>query len=249
MIEQHLSRLAAEITELQTQARDTNTQLSELRSELTSRIERTISDSARLEVKIDSIETRMQSIGERVGDSELRLSNIRKELNGLRYTRFSGGYPRQEDENTEEETTVIEGETESGEQAEALVPASETDAYQTAYADFLRGEFNLALTGFRDFVHNFPQTEKADDAQYYIGECLYNLGDYEAAVEEYDVLILRYEESQYKISATYKKALSFFESNQPAQGVILLQQLIRRYPEANEARLARQKLRSLGLNP
>ena len=101
----------------------------------------------------------------------------------------------------------------------------------------------------RQFLQRFPDAEKADDAQFYVGECLYNLGDYQTAVEAYDAVIQRYSDSQYVVSATYKKALSFLNANQTAQGVILLQQLIINYPDSNEARLARDKLRSLGLNP
>src|SRR5687767_10570119 len=43
-------------------------------------------------------------------------------------------------------------------------------AYQTAYADYTSGQFARAVEGFRDYLRNFPTFERADDAQYHIGE-------------------------------------------------------------------------------
>src|SRR5688500_3128451 len=46
-------------------------------------------------------------------------------------------------------------------------------AYQTAYADYTSGQFARAVEGFRDYLRNFPTYERADDAQYHIGESEY----------------------------------------------------------------------------
>jgi len=253
LVEDHLARITADVTLLQRENRATAAKLEQLEVEIAELLRELRTENAKLSVQLEGIDGRLQSFGERVEDSELRISNIRKELNGLRYSSYTTR-PYAERLGEEEpraagQPTEGEQRPEGGAETQPLLPADETGAYQTAYSDFLRGEYSLALTGLRQFLRNFPNAEKADDAQYYIGECLYNLGDYQTAVEAYDAVVQRYPGTQYEIGATYKKALSFLNGNQTAQGVILLQQLIINHPDANEARLAREKLRSLGLNP
>ena len=249
LIEQNLARVIADLDELQEENRANRSEIVALRGELQEALAALRIDGARLGVQVDSLEAMLQAIGERVDDAELRIGNMRQEVRGLRYSRYGSAYPA-----TEESEEAAEEEP-AGESAEESEPAAESEprgeaaAYRIAYADFLAGDYNLALSGLREFLRSFPESADADDAQFYVGECLYNLGDYEAAVEEYDAVILHYSDSQYRVSAMFKKALSFLSSNQTAQGVILLQQLIRRYPDTNEARMARERLRSLGLNP
>lgn len=254
LMEDHLARITADVTLLQRENRGTADKLQQLEEQITGLLREMQAENAKLSVQLEGVDSRLQSLGERVEDSELRLSNIRKELNGLRYSSsyMSRPYAERPDEEkpgVARQPTEGEEPTEEGAEAQPVTPADKVGSYQTAYSDFLRGEYGLALTGLRQFLRNFPSAEKADDAQYYIGECLYNLGDYQTAVEAYDAVIQRYPGSQFEVGSTYKKALSFLNGNQTAQGVILLQQLIINYPNANEARLARERLRSLGLNP
>jgi tol-pal system protein YbgF len=250
LVEDHIARITADVALLQRDNRDTAEKVQALEGRMEEILKELRTENAKLSVQLDGIDNRLQSLGERVEDSELRISNIRKELNGLRYSYSSRPYSeRPADEGVRAAQPSDTTETaEQGEQ-QTLQPGDEASAYQTAYADYVRGEYNLALTGFRQFLHSFPAAERGADAQFYIGECLYNLGDYLTAVEAYDAVIQRHPGSQYEVSATYKKAMSFLNGNQTAQGVILLQQLIINFPDSNEARLARERLRSLGLNP
>jgi len=247
VMEQYLARLSADIAVLQHESRNNAEALAQLRQLVNDQLEELRTGSARNDAKLERIENALLALTERVEDSELRLTNIRQELRGLQYSRYSPSTLQPGE--TGEEADPAEPGGQTGEQAADTVATGQEEAYQTAYGDFLRGDYDVALSGLREFLRAFPDVEKADDAQYYVGECLYNLGAFEAAVEEYDALIINFPDSQFRVSATYKKALSFLNSNQTAQGVILLQQLIRRYPDSNEARLAREQLRSLGLNP
>lgn len=243
LLEQQISRIAADLTELQLQSRQNGKVIEQLQEGLSGGMSEVRGDTARLSVKLDELQAKMQTLSERVEDSELRLGNIRRELNGLRYSRYNP-YARPADRDAADNAV---GDAVEDPEVDAGTPAGEAEAYQAAYADYLRGEYDLAMSSFREFLRSFPASDRADDAQYFVGECLYNIGDYESAVEEFDTIIFNYPDSQYKVSATYKKALSFLNSNQTAQGVILLQQLIREFPNTNEARLAQEQLRTLGL--
>src|SRR5262249_59724874 len=44
------------------------------------------------------------------------------------------------------------------------------DIYQTAYIDFSKGSYSLAIAGFREFLRRYPDHELAGSAQYWIGQ-------------------------------------------------------------------------------
>ena len=249
LIEQQLARILAELSTLQGNTRTNATAVAELREEVTEALNEIRTDGARSSVKLDTLENKISALTERIEDSELRITNMRKEITSLRISRTGTMFARPagvDDDPTSDPDDPTQ--TPAGDQP-LVSSSSEVEAYQISYSDYLRGEFNLAASGFRNYLRDFPNGSKVEDAQFFLAESLYNIGDYEAAVEEYDAFALRFPESPNVINATYKKGLAFLDSNQTAQGVILLQQLIRKYPDSNEARLAREKLRNLGLNP
>ncbi|MBI4378548.1 MAG: caspase family protein, partial [Nitrospinae bacterium] len=65
------------------------------------------------------------------------------------------------------------------------------EIFNTAYSDFLKGSFQLAITGFRSYIEKYPDTELAGKSQYWIGECYYSMGEYEKAILEFNEGISR----------------------------------------------------------
>lgn len=249
LIEQQLARILAELSTLQGNTRNNSAAIAELQEDVAETISELRTEGAKSSVKLDTLENRISALIERIEDSELRITNLRKEVTSLRISRTGTMFARpagMQDDPTEDPTDSSQNP--AGDQ-QTFSSSSEVEAYQISYSDYLRGEFNLAASGFRNYLRDFPNGSKVEDAQFFLAESLYNVGDFESAVEEYDAFAQRFPDSPNVINATYKKGLAFLDSNQTAQGVILLQQLIRRYPDSNEARLAREKLRNLGLNP
>ena len=41
--------------------------------------------------------------------------------------------------------------------------------FDNAYADYTAGQYDLAIHGFQTYIHTFPLSDKADDAQLNIG--------------------------------------------------------------------------------
>ena len=54
-------------------------------------------------------------------------------------------------------------------------PATANDLYDAAYRDFSRGNYDLAIEGFRELLKYYPNMNLSDNAQYWIGECYYGL--------------------------------------------------------------------------
>ena len=120
--------------------------------------------------------------------------------------------------------------------------------YDAAYNDYLRGNYDLALREFQEYLDNFPTTDLADNATYWIGECYYRQRRFRQAVEQFDAVLARYPRSDKVAAATLKKGYAHLELGERSQGVVQLRHVIRQYPTSDEANLARQRLREIGVD-
>lgn len=120
--------------------------------------------------------------------------------------------------------------------------------YRAAYNDYLRGNYELAIQQFQEYKNAFADTELADNAVYWLGECFYRQGKYRLAVGEFDNLINRYPKSDKTPSALLKKGYAYLELNERAQGILQLQHVIREFQGSDEANLSNQRLRELGVD-
>lgn len=128
-------------------------------------------------------------------------------------------------------------------------PAADPQSlYNSAYNDYLRGKYDLALQGFEEYLKNFPRTDLADNATYWIGECYYRQRRYRQAVDQFEGVLSRYPRSDKSASALLKKGYALIELGDRSQGVTQLRQVVRQYPTSDEANLARQRLRELGVD-
>jgi tol-pal system protein YbgF len=126
-------------------------------------------------------------------------------------------------------------------------PSEPAQLYTTAYEDYLRGNFDLALQGFGEYLKRYPDTDLADNALYWVGECHYSKRDFPKAIETFTELLNRYKTSDKAGAALLKKGLAYLEAGDRSQAVINLQYVLYEYPGSKEAELARSKLQSLGI--
>jgi len=121
--------------------------------------------------------------------------------------------------------------------------------YRTSYNDYLRGNYDLAILGFRQYLESFGGTDLADNASYWIGESYYRQKRFQDAIREFDAVVSQYPNSDKVASALLRKGYAYLELGEQSKGVVQLQNVIRRYPKSDEANLARQQLGSLGIDP
>jgi tol-pal system protein YbgF len=141
----------------------------------------------------------------------------------------------------------------------AAASATAEESYQAAYLDFSRGRYELAMSGFRDFLRRYPDSPLADSAQYGIGESYYSVATaattqgqtdratraLEQAVQEFRKVIVIYPRGSKVPSALYKEALSLTELKQTALARARLQYLVDHFPQSEEAPLAKERLATL----
>lgn len=117
--------------------------------------------------------------------------------------------------------------------------------YQTAYADFTRGNFDLAILGFREYLNKYPLGTLADSAQFWIGQCFVSQKKYQEAIVEFAKVSANFSQSKSAPAAKYKIALAQIELDQKEEALKTLDELILKYPEAQERKLAQDKKQEL----
>jgi len=127
------------------------------------------------------------------------------------------------------------------------VPSADT-LYDTALRDFTTGKYDLARQQFSDYLKYYSDTQLAGNAQFYIGETYYQQKDYQRAVAEYDKVLTNYPKSYKLAAAQLKKGYALLELNDRAGGIRALRAVIRDHANSEEARLARARLRRLGVS-
>jgi tol-pal system protein YbgF len=120
--------------------------------------------------------------------------------------------------------------------------------YQAAYSDYLRKNYDLAILGFQQYLQAFPDTDLSDNAAYWIGECYYGQGKMQEAIQQFDHVLSQYPRSDKRASAWLKKGYAHLELGDTGQGVAHLRRVVKEFPSSDEANLARQRLRALGVN-
>jgi tol-pal system protein YbgF len=114
--------------------------------------------------------------------------------------------------------------------------------FAAAYADYARGNYDLALSEFKQYVETYPTSEMADNAQYWIGEILYaqkKLPEASAAFEQVKIVSPNGDKTP---AALYKRAMVLMDMGRRDEAVVQLLAVYKDYSKSKEAELALQKL-------
>ena len=118
--------------------------------------------------------------------------------------------------------------------------------YNTAYADYSRGNYALSISGFEEYRTKFPTSPLADNAMYWIGECHFSQGAFPDAIAAFDRMLVAFPESDKVAAANLKKGLAYLEMNDVRRAIVQLRYVVAEYPQTDEAKVAKDKLTSLG---
>jgi len=116
--------------------------------------------------------------------------------------------------------------------------------YTMALDQLRRGSTSAARAGFTDFLAQYPQHERAGDAQYYVAETLERDGKPIDAEAAYLAVYTRFPRSEKSPTAMFKRAALLRTQAKPDRAREVLELLVKTYPRSDEADLARERLRS-----
>ncbi len=116
------------------------------------------------------------------------------------------------------------------------------ERYSEAFSLLKKGQHKQARDQFRSFLKQYPDSQYADNAQYWLGEAYYAKRDFESAIKEYKLLMSHYPESGKLSHAQLKIGYCYDELGQTNYARGELEDLISRYPGTSAAHLAEERL-------
>ena len=234
----------------QRQQADTETRLKAIETELSGGSDSQRTAVADLRAESEDLKRQVSQTSQQIADTNTRIDALSRQVEDVKAQgarRPSGGtsVPPPPVVPSPGTSAVPEAPPEGGGSGAPAGPGAQ-ELYNSAYADFTKGNFDLAVSGFEEYAQRFPDSDVADNALYWIGECRFSQGKFQDAVGAYDRMLERYPRSDRAPAANLKKGLSYLEQNQVSQAVVQLRYVVSTFPSTDEARIARDRLASLG---
>jgi tol-pal system protein YbgF len=264
---EHL-QLAAELRMLQEQNQQLNlalTQLTDALKAVNARLD-TSEDFQRRrfadqEVLIKNLGSDLGTIRERTQDTDTRLRTLKDEIDALRQTFLSlpaliaqsqaSAAPLAPLDPANPNATAPPPDGAPPATARPPAPAlplpdtaglSPNRVFDTAFSDYSSSQFPSAIAGFQQLLKNFPTAERADDAQFFIGESLANLNRLPEAIDAYNLVIQKYPSGDQVDMAYYRRGFVESLMGRADAAKATYEEVVKRFPNSQGAQLARQRL-------
>jgi TolA-binding protein len=158
---------------------------------------------------IDNLTNDVRVIREKLDDNNVRIGSLTQEVDSLRQSMQQVSRPSptlEPDGGAAASTTPT-----TGGAAPPPVPTvgvSPLKLFESAQSDYWAGSYELAISGFTDYIKSFPKSDQADDAQVLICNAYLTDGKYDKAVDACDVAIRTYPNGDKIPEAYYRKGVA-----------------------------------------
>lgn len=201
--------------------------------------------------RLDTMSTQVQGLSDNLEEIKSRLGKLNQQLVDLQNSvqsldgKISGSAPSSAP-GTATPTAGAVSPTGGSVMPSGPAPSADT-LYSNGLRDIRSGKWDLARAEFQDYLKYYATTDLASNAQFYLGEIAYSQKNYDQAIGEYDKVLSNYPKSFKLAPARLKKGMALVELGQKTSGVRELREVVKRYPGTEEDRLARAKLKELGV--
>jgi tol-pal system protein YbgF len=232
-------RMQVQVTALQGQIADMQRKAADSVAELQRLTELVAEQNALLKAALDAGRQQDEAILTTMNDLGGRVSEVMERLEALR---VAGNIAAPVAPGTGLGPTTEEGVVDpvTGEIAPP-VPAPR-ELYSQAYADFARGNYDLAIQGFTEYMTHYPETDFTDNAQYWVGESLYGKKQYAQAIDAWNTLFRDHPSSDKVPDGRVKKGMALERLGRRSQALVEYRYVVDRYPTSPAARIARERL-------
>jgi tol-pal system protein YbgF len=118
--------------------------------------------------------------------------------------------------------------------------AAEIEKYfQIAMSDFNAGRYDLSMDAFKDFSVKYADSPLAEEAQYWVGECLYAKKNYSDSERAYIEYVKKYPQGTKACVALYKLGLVYERLDKAKSKAMVWKKLIERCPDTQEAQVVK----------
>ncbi len=193
----------------------------------------------------ESVAGNVRILREKLDDTNVRISSMSQEIEALRVAIPPVRFPATElltDPETGLPITPPTAAVPPPLPAPIAAGASPQRMYDTAWADYTSGQWDLAVEGFEAYLNMFPRSELADDAQFYVGETHYADGRFDEAIRAFELVLLNHPDGDVVPEASYKRGLALDRLGETDRARQAFELLIANYPDSAMATLAQQAL-------
>jgi tol-pal system protein YbgF len=121
-------------------------------------------------------------------------------------------------------------------------PTVEQGLYGEAQTAFRAKEYKKAHSLFSQYLKKNPRGGKSAEARFYLGESLFNRGEFELSILEFQRVIDDYRGSVKAPIALLKQGLAFEKLNDRGTAKMVYYKLLDEFPKSNQATQARKRL-------
>ena len=178
---------------------------------------------------VDQISGQIQALNDSLDELKARMAKVSKQLDDLQSA----------------QQNITAQQTQQQQQAQAPPPDV---LYNNGLRDYNAAKYDLATQEFSDYVKFYATTDLAGNAYFYLADMEYRQGNYQQVIQNYDQVLQNFPTGNKAPSAELKKGFAQIELGQKDDGVATLRHVIQRYPRANEALLAKERLQKLGVS-
>jgi tol-pal system protein YbgF len=182
--------------------------------------------------KIEQLSGQIQALNDTMDELKVRLAKVSKQLEDMQAAQQS--------------LAASQAQQQQQQQAQAQAPPPDV-LYNNALRDYNGGKNDLAAQEFTDYIKFYPNTDLAGNSYFYLAEIQFRQGNYQQAIQNYDLVLQNFPSGNKAASAELKKGFALLELGKQDDGVRELRHLLQRYPHSPEALQARERLRKLGV--
>jgi tol-pal system protein YbgF len=207
-------------------------------------------DQTELLALVRELRTRMEAQSEGVAalraDSNVQLRQLEERIQMLTAQLEEQGVRSQRHPRNDYAPRPVPGADSLSARPQSSLPTTSPAAlFEAAQRDYNRGNYPLALVGFEDYLKAAPESDLADDAQYWKGQTYFSQGDMQRATQEFLKVRDLYPDGDRVALATLQIGNAFLRQSDSATARRYFETVIREYPGSDEAALAKDKVAGL----
>ena len=192
-----------------------------------------------LTFKHEKLKNRLQSLNEDMDRRVLSLESdsIKQELQSDTQNQQQAVVDNPEKQGNEADNGLENQDTE-----QSLL---EQKIYQSAFNELRALRYGKAEKSFLNFLQQYPDSDYAQLAQYWLAESSYAQRNFKQSINYYSQLLTKYKSSPKLIEAHLKIAYCYYELADFKMAKTKLNNLIKNYPDSTEAGQAKRLLKKL----
>ncbi|MCH1931998.1 tol-pal system protein YbgF [Shewanella sp. A25] len=123
---------------------------------------------------------------------------------------------------------------------------SETASYEGAVNLVLKErKYDEAIPAFRSFIQQYPDSVYAANANYWLGQLLFNKSEFDEAKQAFNTVVSRFSDSNKRGDSLVKLGMIAEKKGDKATAIQYYQQVVNDYANSAAARIAQQQLAAI----